>query len=139
MCYPQQIEAGLRSCALVENICVCTEPYANFVTALVSPNRKSMAQLVAQLSKQNLTFEQLCADPDVIRHVLGHIQHTSNKLGFPTKEIPAKIALVKEEWTQDNNLLTAAFKLKRREVNEYYRDQIKQMFAQPATGESRGM
>jgi len=100
------------------------------VAALISPNRKSLAELAQQLSKSNLTFEQLCDDPEVIQRVFAHIKHTSHKLGFSPKETPAQITLAKEEWTQDNNLLTAAFKMKRREVYEFYRPQIDKMFAQ---------
>ena len=102
------------------------------MTALVSPNRKSLAKLAQQQSKSNLSFEQLCCDVDVVEHVLRSIKTTCKHLGFAKKEIPVVITLVKEEWGQNNNLLTAALKLKRKQVNEFYRGQIKQMFEKTA-------
>ena len=114
---------------MVENVCVCTDPYQNHVTALVSPNRKSLAELAQQLSKQHMTVEQLCNDPDVIKHTMDSFKEAAIRLKFSKKEIPQRITLVSEEWTQDNNLLTAAFKLKRKQVNDFYRPQIKAMFS----------
>ena len=124
-----QIEAGIRSNPFVENICICTDSYSNHVTALVSPNHKSLAKLADNLSKSSLAFEQLCTDSEVVKHVLKSIRDTSKQLDFSNKEIPVTITLVKEEWSQDNNLLTAALKMRRKQVNEFYSEQIKQMFA----------
>ena len=117
----------------MENICVCTDPFSNHVTALVSPNRKSLTKLAEKLSKSNYTFEQLCSDADVVKHVLKSIKDTCKRLGFARKEIPTRITLCKEEWTPDN-LLTAAMKMKRKQVNEYYQEQIKQMFSEVQDG-----
>ena len=117
----------------MENICVCTDPFSNHVTALVSPNRKSLTKLAEKLSKSNYTFEKLCSDTDVVKHVLKSIKDTCKRLGFARKEIPTRITLCKEEWTPDN-LLTAAMKMKRKQVNEYYHEQIKQMFSEVQDG-----
>jgi len=126
-----KIESGLRNSKFVENICICTDPYSNHVTALISPNRRAMKELALELSKpSDLTFEDLCDDPDIIQTVHKSIRHVCKQNGFKVREIPAAITLVKEEWSQDNNLLTAAFKLKRKQVTDFYSVDIRRMFAE---------
>ena len=114
----------------MENICICSDPFSNHVTALISPNRRALTELAVKLAKPNIPFEQLCLDPDIHEHVFKSIQTLCTELGFKLREVPVAITMVKEEWSQDNNLLTAAFKMKRKQVNDFYRDQIKQMFEQ---------
>ena len=43
-------------------------------------------------------------------------------------EIPRGVLLVDEPWTTDNGMITAAMKLKRKTIKEYYADQIKALF-----------
>ena len=86
-------------------------------------------KLAAEL-KRPLDYEQLCDDPIIIQKVLESIQKKCQELNYKKPETPVKIALVKEEWTQENNLLTAAFKLRRKPVMDFYRDLIKQMFSE---------
>ena len=124
-----QIESGLRSCELVENICICTDPYSNHVTALVSPNHRALKDLAAALSKSDLTIERLCDDASIASRVLEALTATGTALGFKPKELPVQVTLVPEEWNASSNLLTAAFKLKRKAVYDAYRDKIAHMFA----------
>ena len=99
------------------------------MTALVSPNRKGLADLAVTLHKTSLSFEQLCSDPDVIAHVMGSFAKIGRQLGYAKKELPVAITLVPEEWTQENDLLTAALKMRRKQVNQFYSKQIEDMFA----------
>ena len=71
----------------------------------------------------------MCEDSEVIQTVFKEIREKCQELDFKNKEIPTQIKLVKEEWTQDNNLLTAAFKMRRIQVNEFYSKEIAEMFA----------
>ena len=126
--FKNQIETGLRSSPFVENICICTNLFSDDITALISPNRQTISKLADQLSKGNLTFDQLCDDPDIIQHVLKSLRQIGHQLGFSKMEIPVSITLVKEEWNQDNNMITAAMKLRRKQVNMFYAKKIEQMF-----------
>lgn len=92
----------------MENICVCTDPFSNHLTALVSPNRKAVEELAGQLQivddKDSLNFEQLCTQPEVVVHVRKSLKALCKQLGFKIREVPVQITLVTEEWSQDNNL-----------------------------------
>ncbi|KAH9394833.1 Long-chain-fatty-acid--CoA ligase 4 [Tyrophagus putrescentiae] len=123
--------SGLRSSSpYVENICVCTNTNSNYVTAIISPNRKAMDELVKKLDlPSSLSLEQLCNHPAVVDHIKTDIEETCTELSFAKKEMPAEITLVAEEWTPDN-FLTAALKMRRKPVNEFYQEAIRNMFAE---------
>ncbi len=64
-----------------------------------------MAELAERLHKpKGASFEQLCDDADIQRYFFRTITESSKGMGFAKKEIPVRITLAKEEWTQDNNL-----------------------------------
>lgn len=74
------------------------------------------------------SIEQLCDDPLVVSKVFDSLHSTGLQIGLKPKELPVHITLAPEEWTPSNNLLTAAFKLKRKVIYDTYRDKIAGMF-----------
>ena len=112
----------------MENICVIAISDANCVVALVTPNRKSLLSLGKQLGKPNTyTRDQLCTDRSVCDKVVESIRQSAQLNGLKKIEIPVKIKLCAEEWTADNNMITAAMKLKRNNVMSYYKSHITDM------------
>ena len=98
-----KIESALRTTPFVESVCVCTDPFSNYVTALVSPNRRALVELAEKLAKpKSLSFEKLCEDSQVKQQVLDSIRDTCRRASFAPKEVPTVITLVPEEWTPDN-------------------------------------
>ena len=57
-----------------------------------------------------------CADPAIIEAVLADIQTTCKAGNLAKFEIPKKLILIEEEWTPENDMLTAVRKLKRKEI-----------------------
>ena len=43
-------------------------------------------------------------------------------------EIPARVALTAVSWSPDNNLVTAAYKLKRKELSNFYKDDLQRLY-----------
>ena len=54
----------------------------------------------------------LCNKEEVVAAVLADVQATCKERKLATFETPKKVILVSELWTQENELLTAAMKLK---------------------------
>ena len=71
---------------------------------------------------------EMCADEEITQIVLDSIKQTGQRANLKDKEIPARVTLTAEEWLPDNNLLTAAFKLKRKNVYDFYEKDILRMF-----------
>lgn len=124
-----KVESGLRSSRYIENICICTDMFSNQLVALISPNSKVLRELGKSLGKGHMSKAEMCADEEITQIILDSIKQTGERAKLKDKEIPARVTLVKEEWLPSNNLLTAAFKLKRKNVYEFYREDISRMFA----------
>ena len=43
-------------------------------------------------------------------------------------EIPVRVGLTSIVWSPDNNLVTAAFKLKRKELADFYREDLRRLY-----------
>ncbi|KAF7491638.1 Long-chain-fatty-acid--CoA ligase 4 [Sarcoptes scabiei] len=123
-----KIETSLRSSRYVENICICTDLFSNDLVALISPNRKVLKELAKTINKEHLSHHERCTDFELLTIVHASIKETGKRANLKAKEIPARIALTPEQWLPDNNLLTAAFKLKRKNVYRFYEKEIKEMF-----------
>lgn len=61
----------------------------------------------------------LCADIEYL-YLAGKLQKF---------EVPAAITLCKEVWSPDMGLVTAAFKLKRKDIQDRYQHDINRMYA----------
>uniref|UniRef100_A0A915JQK6 long-chain-fatty-acid--CoA ligase n=1 Tax=Romanomermis culicivorax TaxID=13658 RepID=A0A915JQK6_ROMCU len=123
-----RVESTLATCPLVDNIWVHGNSLRNYVVAIIVPNRKNIDALNQKLNLDTLPFDDLRIHPIVCKHVLKEIQDhaASNKL--PKADVPHKIYLCKEVWTMDNGLLTEALKLKRRPLEEFYADVLKELY-----------
>src|SRR5699024_2599889 len=102
--------------------------YSNDLVALISPNRKVLKELAKSLNKGHMSNKEMCEDEEITQIVLDSINQTGKRAQLKEKEIPIRVSLTPEEWTPDNNLLTAAFKLKRKNVKEFYQKDIQRMF-----------
>lgn len=100
------------------------------MTALISPNRAELSKLATELKIESATFAQLIAHTQVKTVILENIKEISGKCGLSGKETPQAIGLVVEEWSQENNLLTPAFKLKRKQVVRFYEREIRKLFTE---------
>ena len=50
------------------------------------------------------------------------------KRGLGKYEIPAKFTLIPDPWTPESGIITAAFKLKRKVIQDLYQNEINQMY-----------
>ncbi len=56
------------------------------------------------------------------------LQSEAQKEGLKGPEVVKKVVVVKDDWTPENGLLTAAMKTKRPAVVEKYKEQIQKAF-----------
>ena len=127
-CLPLQVEAALSFCDFVDNVCVYGDSFHMSVIALIVPNRKALAKLAQELSKEGLSFVELCQDAQVIKAVRTALVEHGLKSGLLRVELPSDIKLCSEEWLPDNGLVTASFKVRRRQIEEFYKQDIIRMY-----------
>ncbi|XP_069684270.1 fatty acid CoA ligase Acsl3-like isoform X2 [Periplaneta americana] len=124
-----KVEAELKTCPVVENICVYGDPTKQYTVALVVPNPADLMALGSKLGLSNLNFEQLCVNQTVEKAVLQEIGEHGKKCKLEKFEVPAAVKLCTEVWSPDMGLVTAAFKLKRKDIQDRYQHEINRMYA----------
>jgi long-chain acyl-CoA synthetase len=70
----------------------------------------------------------LLADKKVLTLFEGEIKKQCEAAALNKFEYPAKFTLTETMFTQENDLLTPTFKLKRNEAKNYFIKEIKQMY-----------
>ncbi|OXU20883.1 hypothetical protein TSAR_015234 [Trichomalopsis sarcophagae] len=124
-----KVESELKTCQLVENICVYGDSSKNFTVALVVPNHHHLEELASSIGVTATSFEDLCNNSQIEKAVLQTLVEHSKKCNLQKFEVPGAVKLVTESWSPDMGLVTAAFKLKRKAVQERYKNEISRMYA----------
>lgn len=65
-----KVEAELKTCPVIDNICVYGDSSKQYCVALVVPNQDQLAQLALKKGISATTFEDQCASPDMEKAVL---------------------------------------------------------------------
>ncbi|OAD57993.1 Long-chain-fatty-acid--CoA ligase 3 [Eufriesea mexicana] len=124
-----KVEAELKTSPVVENICVYGDSHKTYTVALVVPNHYYLEQIANNLGISGKSLEELCNNPEIEKAVLQELVEQAKKSKLQRFEIPGAIKLCPEQWTPDMGLVTAAFKLKRKAVQERYQADINRMYA----------
>ncbi|XP_020289226.1 long-chain-fatty-acid--CoA ligase 4 isoform X2 [Pseudomyrmex gracilis] len=124
-----KVESELKTCPVVENICVYGDANKAYTVALVVPNNHYLDEIASNLGITGKSFEELCSNPKIEKAVLQELVEQAKKCKLQRFEIPGAVKLCAEQWSPDMGLVTAAFKLKRKAVQERYQHEINRMYA----------
>ena len=114
---------------IVESICVVVRSDQIFSTAIIVPDSNNLLKFAEEkLGKRGFTAAQLCQDNSVKTALCNTLLTYGLSNGLEKFEIPKKIALVLDEWTPESGLVTAASKLKRKDVEKFYLSDIEKMY-----------
>uniref|UniRef100_A0A8D0AUX3 long-chain-fatty-acid--CoA ligase n=1 Tax=Sander lucioperca TaxID=283035 RepID=A0A8D0AUX3_SANLU len=122
-----KVEAVLKNCPLVDNICAYANSDQSYVISFVVPNHKHLTALAEQLHVRG-TWEEMCNNSQVEKEALRIITDAALSAKMERFEIPKKIRLSAEPWTPETGLVTDAFKLKRKELKTHYQEDIERMY-----------
>ena len=118
----------------IESICVVVRSDQMFATAIIVPDKDNLVKFTEDVvKKKGFSISQLCEDNAVKTALCKHLMEFGLSNGLEKFEIPKKITLVLDEWTPDTGLVTAAMKLKRKEVEKFYSSRIKEMYSTEKT------
>jgi long-chain acyl-CoA synthetase len=84
--------------------------------------------LADKLGRNGVSFEVMCKDPELEKAVLKELQEHGLKSKLQKFELPGAVKLCTELWTPDSGLVTAAFKLKRKNIQDHYQSDINRMY-----------
>ena len=122
---PQPIENELREDVYIEQVIVVGD-HRNHLAALIVPH---FPALRAWCERKLLTFKddaEMVRHPKVLAKLMTRVNHVNAHL--PAYERIRRIALLPEELTPASGLLTPSLKLKRRVVNDAFKDLIESLY-----------
>ncbi|CAJ0875090.1 20975_t:CDS:2 [Entrophospora sp. SA101] len=120
----ERLESVYKSTLFVSNICVCADSYQSRPVALIFPIEARVRKLAMEKNITETDFEKLCQDKEITNSVLQACLVEAKKADFKPAELLSAITLLHEEWTTENGLLTAAQKIKRRDIQQKYQGDI---------------
>lgn len=122
---PQPIENALRADDYIEQA-VLVGDHKNYLAAIIVPHLPALREWC---QRKHLAFAddaEMVAHPKVHTKIMTRVTRVNAHL--PNYEKVRKIALLDREMTAENGLLTPSLKVRRRVVNEVYRDTIAALF-----------
>jgi long-chain acyl-CoA synthetase len=122
---PQPVESKLKVDALVGQAALIGDQ-KKFVSVIISPNFDALEKWAKQNGVAAGDRAKLVADAKV-QQVYKTIVGKANQ-GLAHHETIKKIAVVPDEWTPESGELTPSMKLKRRVINEKYKDRIDALY-----------
>ncbi|KAI8847614.1 hypothetical protein BC829DRAFT_375457 [Chytridium lagenaria] len=128
----EKLESVYKTSPYVQNICVYGDPEQSFCVALVQPVEKEAQAFMASSGvsgASSMDLEALSQNKALVKEVLRSLRDVAKKVGLKPAEILGDVVVVGEEWTPLNGLLTAAMKLKRKEIVTKYAPEIASMYA----------
>ena len=123
------VESVLKINPLVDSVCIIAQSDKSFTAAIVVPDKDNLARLSKELGKYGFSVEELCHDNAVKQAFCERLSQYGISMGLEKFEVPKKVALFLDEWTPESGLVTAAMKLKRKELESYYSNDIQKMYS----------
>ncbi|KAI8997256.1 hypothetical protein BDB01DRAFT_840661 [Pilobolus umbonatus] len=125
----EKLESIYKVVMGVSNICVYGDSLVSRPVAIVMPVRAQLKEMAFAMNDEfkGKSFLELCNHPDIQREFLSKLQNQGKQANLKPAEILYDVHLTDEEWSSENNILTAAQKLKRSNINKHYEVQLNAM------------
>lgn len=135
-----KVETVIKLMPFVDNVCVVANPSKSYCICIITPNVKKVLDVLRSLKddsnlkiadEQKLLIEFVDTvdnnqrwmdnfDKELFNHCVKH--------GLERFEIPTKSKFVKETWLPDSGLVTDSLKLKRKEIDNFYSNEIRSIY-----------
>ena len=126
MVSPQKIELILSQSSLIEQVCVIGDN-RKYLVALVVPVYSNVSKQLKHAGSHLKEQLDYATCPQVNALILEDIHALQKDL--PLYEKVVKIAVLPEAFSLDNKLLTNSLKMRRKMINQVYRDVIGELYA----------
>lgn len=120
----EKLESIYRSVPVVGNICVYADANKAKPIAIIVPLEPALKKIASSIGVQDGTIEELVHNRKLQSAVLKELQSAGRQGGLSGIEIIDGVVLSDEEWTPQNNLVTAAQKLNRKGILNKYEKEV---------------
>lgn len=83
-----KVEAELKTCPIVENICVYGDSSKTYTVALLVPNPQHLSELAARIGLPDMDFEQLCNNAEIEKAVVKELADHARKCEYSRRNKP---------------------------------------------------
>lgn len=124
-------ESLLKTLNVVDNMCIFADSTRDKTVAVLVPDLDVLRQIASRhgIDSKQMTLQDLCEDDEVNTVVLKELQLHGRRCGLSRWEIPAAVHLTDELWTPDTGLVTAALKLRRKQISQQYQTMVLDMYS----------
>lgn len=123
----EKLEAQYKTSSYVQNMCIHADPLESHIVAIIVPVPRDLTALAETLGVKG-DLDQICSDAKVTQQIAKEMRDIAQQAGFKGAEILKALVLVPGEWTPENEMLTAAQKLKRKQIVQAYSKHIDKMY-----------
>jgi long-chain acyl-CoA synthetase len=132
-----KVESVVKLLTYVDNCCVVANSLKSYCVVLVCPNEKRINELtkeeIRESGKTNEPettdiFRYVDANPKFLEKLAKEMLQFCTQHGCDRFEVPTKIKFVKEIWLPDTGLVTDSMKLKRKEIEKFYKSEIELLY-----------
>ncbi|KAK0621558.1 hypothetical protein B0T17DRAFT_494349 [Bombardia bombarda] len=124
----EKLESIYRSAPVVANICVYADEQKAKPIAIIVPAEPALKKLASSIGVSGESLEELVHNKKVQQAVLRELQNTGRAGGLSGIEIIEGVVVSDEEWTPQNNLVTAAQKLNRKGIIAKYKKEVAEAY-----------
>jgi len=122
-----KVEASLKLHEIVDMPMCYGKTGGEYPVGLICPQKPKLAALATEMKIEG-SHEELCVNPQIVERVTKELIKQCKDSKLLDFEIPKKYALIAELWTPENDLLTAAMKLKRPLIAEKHKEEIAKLY-----------
>ncbi|CAF0726424.1 unnamed protein product [Brachionus calyciflorus] len=142
-----KVENVIKLLPMVSNCCVIADPKKTYCVCLISPDVKKVEDLISTAHVELELGQKVQVGRrrslDILNEFIDILEKNKNwkdkfnkdifdhckKQGLETFEIPTKCRFVKEQWLPETGLVTDSLKLKRKEIESFYKKEIEILYS----------
>ncbi|KAJ1678203.1 long-chain fatty acid-CoA ligase, partial [Spiromyces aspiralis] len=127
----EKLESIYKMSLFVDNICICAHSELYQPVAIILPNHAALTNWANEqgIKYNHDDYSELVNLPETKQAVLGDLLAIAKRKQLAKFESLADIILDDGEWTPENGMVTAAAKLKRREIERRHAEALKAIYS----------
>ncbi|EGG21120.1 fatty acyl-CoA synthetase [Cavenderia fasciculata] len=124
----EKIENNLSKSEEIAQICVYGDSQKSCLIAIVHPHQNKAEDWAKANGVSTSSFKDICQNPKYHQSLIDDLNAVGRKQKLFGFEIPKKLIIIDEEFSDKNDMMTPSFKLKRPQIKDRYSQEIKNAY-----------